>query len=165
MLRATAILAATRALSAVLVSPAPWLLAAVLRANAVSAAALPVWAFFVRHADPAVVLVFVDAQALEAGAFIRTAVVRIAARQNVVDAALDLAAISCAADRPLRTFVVAAALRTGTFERTISTTHQAIATVLLVTPTGVQDGAVDHVSAILPKLHAGIGLGCGRCRG
>jgi hypothetical protein len=77
-----------------------------VRAAAILATTFALAAFLVRVTNIAVVLVLIDAQPLETGALARAAVVRVAAGQDVVNAALDLPAISGAADRPLAAIVV-----------------------------------------------------------
>jgi hypothetical protein len=110
VLRTTAIVAAACSVRAVLVVVAAASSAAVLRAGAVLAAACAVIAVLVVTAFGAGLLVLVDADALEAAASLRATAVRIEADQDVVDAALDLAAGAGAADGSLRAIAVAATL-------------------------------------------------------
>lgn len=56
------------------------------------------------------ILVLVDTESFEAGAFVRAAIVGVSTSQDIVDTAFDLPAIARAAYRSLRAIPVAAAV-------------------------------------------------------
>jgi hypothetical protein len=126
--------------------------AAVVRAGTVVAAARVVATVLVIVAADAVLLVLVDTEPFEATAPLGAPVVRVETDEDIVDAALDLAAGSGAADRALGALPVGAALRADMVVANFAA-NQPVAAIELRTAGG-QGRAIDDQPALLAEFTA-----------
>ncbi len=148
VVRAASVLAAAASVRAILVAKADEI-TTMSGTGAILAAALVLRALRVAVAEASLEAAGNHAKPLEAGASLRTAFVGVAAGEDVIDAALDLAADARAANGPLRAIPVAAAFGADMVQAYLAA-HQPRAAIELITAAG-DEGPVDDQAAFLAE--------------